>query len=766
MVRNVYTTLLLIFAAVILICSYIIGKRDKNPLTEAIRYIMIAAPCTMAIYAGALLMEEKTAAELMYAAYYIISDVLLIRMLIYALKYTRVYDIKPFQKNALYLITVADGLLMLLNVFADSVFIFRCELMRDGSGTMFYGIAERGGLYNFHRLVIYLLVVLIVLPLVVKILRSPVMYRKKYWLTLLSLIIIIGANVLYLAMNLAIDFSVLTYGIMAVAIYYFNVIYVPQGLVEGLLSSSIKNMDDSVMCFDIEGNCIYANSVAYAFFRTEDTRPLTEYYKAWMNGRELSETADSEWKETHEVNLVKRYYAAQFKRLCDMNGSCVGCFFKIHDETEDVKKLEAERFRATHDRLTRIYNREHFYDMVSEEVQKAEAGTYCMVCSDIKDFKLINDIFGINTGDEILLNIANTLKKFAGPGSVYGRLSGDRFAICMPKARFNKEFISNEMRRIGRISDTTSYRVHIHVGVYDIVDKNIEASVMCDRAFMAIKTIKSSFNDMIAYYDDELRESSISEQKVTGEFGTALREGQFCFYLQPQVSVTGRVLGGEALVRWIHPERGLIPPGEFMDILERTGLICRLDLNIWELACKKLREWKEMGRANYHISVNISPKDFYFTDIYKVFTGLVEKYEINPRNLRLEITETAIMSDFKKQLVLIQRLQEYGFRVEMDDFGSGYSSLNMLKDMTVDTLKVDMEFLCKTENVERSRTILKMVIALSKQLGMEVITEGVETKEHVDFLTDIGCDIFQGYYFARPMQVKEFEERYFRRGIS
>lgn len=138
----------------------------------------------------------------------------------------------------------------------------------------------------------------------------------------------------------------------------------------------------------------------------------------------------------------------------------------------------------------------------------------------------------------------------------------------------------------------------------------------------------------------------------------------------------------------------------------------------------------------------------------------MEKYDINPQNLRLEITETAIMSEFKKQLVLIQRLREYGFCVEMDDFGSGYSSLNMLKNMTVDTLKIDMEFLRRTENPERTRTILKMIVSLSKQLGMEVVTEGVETREQVDFLTEIGTDIFQGYYFAKPMPVDEFEERY------
>ena len=760
--RNIYTTLLLIFAVAIFICSCVIGKRDKRPLTKAIRYIMIAAPCTMAIYAAALIVPTQFLAELMYAIYYTVSDVLLICMLLYALKYTNVYEIRAVQKAALYLVVAVDGLLMLLNVFTEKVFIFQCGLMED-AGTFFYGIAERGGLYNFHRFIIYGMVVLIVLPLVVKIVKSPAMYREKFWLTLISLMIIIAANVCYLVMGLEIDFSVLTYGIMALAIYYFNVIYVPQGLVEGLLSSSIKNMDDSVVCFDIEGNCVYANSVAYGFFKAESTEPFEDYYREWMNGRQLSEAEDSDWKETREVNSAKRYYDVSFKRLCDRNNNYVGCFFKMHDETAEVEKLATERFRATHDRLTGIYNREHFYDVVRDVVREAEPGTYCMVCSDIKNFKLVNDIFGINVGDEVLLNIADALKRLARPGSVYGRLSGDRFAICMPKERFDPDVFSNEIRRIGEKSGTATYRICVHLGVYDIVDRDIAVSVMCDRAYMAIKTIKASLADVIAHYDEGIRESSVSEQKVSGAFGNALEEGQFCFYLQPQISVRGEILGGEALVRWIHPERGMISPGEFIGILENTGLICKLDMYIWELACKKLREWKDKGLTDYHISVNISPKDFYFADIYKVFTGLAEKYEIRPHNLRLEITESAIMNDFEKQLVLIQRLQEYGFMVEMDDFGSGYSSLNMLKDMPVDTLKVDMGFLRQTNHEERSRTILKMIISLSKQLGMEVVTEGVETREQVDFLTEIGCDIFQGYYFAKPMPVNEFERKYFER---
>ena len=223
---------------------------------------------------------------------------------------------------------------------------------------------------------------------------------------------------------------------------------------------------------------------------------------------------------------------------------------------------------------------------------------------------------------------------------------------------------------------------------------------------------------------------------------------------------TKQLVGGEALVRWIHPKKGAIAPGEFVPVFERNGLISDVDKYIWETACKQLRKWKNEGREDLYISVNISPRDFYFLNIFQVFTDLVKKYDIDPQNIKLEITETAIVMDFKRQLELISRLRRNGFVVEMDDFGSGYSSLNMLKDIHVDVLKIDMAFLKKAEDEERSKKILQMVIGLSKQLEMPVITEGVETKEQVKFLTEMGCDMFQGYYFAKPMSVLDFEKQY------
>ncbi|MGN0435273.1 MAG: EAL domain-containing protein, partial [Wujia sp.] len=263
-----------------------------------------------------------------------------------------------------------------------------------------------------------------------------------------------------------------------------------------------------------------------------------------------------------------------------------------------------------------------------------------------------------------------------------------------------------------------------------------------------------------SYYDENLMNKVIHDKFLINEFESALNENQFVMYLQPQVNTGGHVLGAEALVRWMHPEKGMISPGDFIPLFEESGLIYKLDMCIWEQAAAKLNEWKKNGREDLYISVNISTKDFYYLDLYKIFTGLVQRYDISAGNLKLEITETALMQDMDKQLELLTRLQDYGFHVEIDDFGSGYSSLNMLKNIRADVLKIDMGFLREIKDHDRTKVILGMVVDLAKRLKMTVITEGVENREQVDYLTQVGCDMFQGFYFAKPIAVEVFETKY------
>lgn len=757
MIRNIYAGTLIAIIAVIVFCCIVIVRKDRSALGKCVRNLMITACVTIAAYTLAILVTNQQAAAAAFGLYYIASDIMLICMVIYSRQFIGLTRKGKPAVIAMLAITAADAVLMIMNVFLGNV--FTCDADNDATGTMFYSVTDRGMLFNLHRFFVLFLVAVILILLGWKMFASAKTYRYKYIAVFSTVVIIIAVNLISVQTHFALDFSLAFYGLTALTIFYFRLYYVPRELIQGIQLYVMKNMDDGVLCMDEDGNAVYANDKARSLYKVEPNGKLTvinAFFEDWLDGRKVEDIGEISWKE----HIDGRFYETQFKPLYDNRHILIGCFFIQHDETEQLAQIKAERYRATHDRLTGLYNKEHFYERVSRLLSDKEDNTYCMVCSDIKDFKLLNDIFGVETGDMVLTHFADMIRENVHNNSVYGRLSGDKFALCMPAALFSEELFKQHIEAVSHMVGS-AYSLNLQIGVYFIPDNSIEPSIMCDRAVMAIKSIKSSYTESIGYYDDSLRDRIIAEQQLTGVFATALEEQQFTIFIQPQVASDGRkVLGGEALVRWNHPERGLVPPMEFIPIFERTGLICELDMYIWELACRKLAEWKKEGRTNYHISVNISPKDFYFTDIYETFTGLIERYEISPENLRLEITETAMMSDFQSQLSLIERLREYGFKIEMDDFGSGYSSLNMLKDIAVDTLKIDMGFLRQTENNERSRAILRAIIMLSKQLGIEVITEGVETLEQVEFLTEFGSDVFQGYYFARPMPVEEFENKY------
>lgn len=320
------------------------------------------------------------------------------------------------------------------------------------------------------------------------------------------------------------------------------------------------------------------------------------------------------------------------------------------------------------------------------------------------------------------------MKEYASDDIIAARINSDRFAMLIPKKSFSVDMILSIIHRMQDYFKDSSFHLHIFTGVYDINDLEEPVSIMCDKANLASETIKNEYKSNIAYYTERLFESSIEERRIIGEFERAISNNEFEMYLQPQVDSSGNLYGAEALVRWQHPERGLLSPAIFIDVLEKTGFIYKLDRYMWDKAAKKLGEWKKEGKDQYHISVNISTKDFYLVDVYETFVGLVDKYDIDPVNLNIEITETTLMSDFDKNMGIIRLLQNYGFNIEIDDFGSGYSSLNMLKDISADVLKIDMGFLRASENEAKGLDILESIITLAGKLGMKVITEGVETK--------------------------------------
>lgn len=413
------------------------------------------------------------------------------------------------------------------------------------------------------------------------------------------------------------------------------------------------------------------------------------------------------------------------------------------------------------DELTGFATKELFYENVKNAVLANPLERHCIVYFDIDNFKIFNDLFGYENGDRLLKESAHLIKELNGNKNLCSRITSDWFAFYIPERKFSETALTDISDSLNKIFKESLMPIVIHFGVYSFNSLDEKVSILAGRAKRALKSIKGLPSKLVAYYDNKFMETERQEQHVARVFDTALKNGEFRIFLQPQVSAKKGLQGAEVLARWITPQGELISPDKFIGTLEKTGLISKLDNNIWEQAAALLKYWEGTEKENLYLSVNISVKDFNNLDVYQVLTDIVKKYNIPPKKLRLEITESVLMNDVKKVLEVIKKLRKAGFYIEIDDFGKGYSSLSMLKDIEVDLLKIDMDFLRKTENELKSSIILESIISMTRKLGLEVLTEGVETEAQIDFLKMVGCDLFQGYYYAKPMAVADFSRKFF-----
>lgn len=758
----------LIYTGAFLITSFSLAyvlfqsKKNKREIAPLIRNIMYVGLISVLSNLVLMLSVNERICEVAYSVFFSSVTWLLFFIWLFVLDFAGYRRPKSVGLGLAIALAAADSLSMFLNFFFQHA--YTCYAVASNRDEIYYRIHALVG-YQLHLAVCYFLAAVILVLLVIKSIRTEAMYRGKYLVILGMIFMVLLWDADYVLAGALVDTSIIGYAFGALAIYYYACVFVPGELLKQTLFQVVKDMKDSIIIFDADNKLMHVNESGkklLEFCDREAQRPDSrqENTQDWLRKHPLKnlQAFESSWDlgEGEQERHIKVF----FHRMEDGEKHYLGCFFIFQDHTEEVNSLRKERYAATHDPLTGIYNRAYFEEQCKRQLEREPEERWLMLCADIRRFKLVNDIFGVETGDRLLKRIAQGLRENALPGEIYGRLQNDCFAFLVRKKDYEERRIMAMTEEMMYIDQDVSYPVRMSIGAYEILEPEISISAMCDRAFIAMGTIKEAFDTQIAYYDAELRASVLHEQELITQLDEALTSGQFAIYLQPQTDLNGNVLGAEALVRWMHPKEGLLLPGKFVELLERNGTISRLDCHVWELACRQLRAWKEQGREQMYISVNISPKDFYFLDIYRTFTGLVEYYGIDPSKLKLEITETAVMQDLKKQLHLITKLRQYGFVVEMDDFGSGYSSLNMLKDIQVDLLKLDMAFLGNTEDEARAKKIIRMIVELSDQLGIQVLTEGVETREQVEFLKSIGCTLFQGYYFAKPMPVKEFEDRY------
>lgn len=414
--------------------------------------------------------------------------------------------------------------------------------------------------------------------------------------------------------------------------------------------------------------------------------------------------------------------------------------------------------KSQRDELTGLYNKQFFGQKVQELLQNNPDKKYDLLSFGIERFKLVNDTYGMQCGDKVLAYVGNEIGEFCMETGICARFSADLYYGIVPhREEYNNQVFQKLFDKINEFP--IDMEIKVHCGIYKIHDITVEVSAMCDRAQLAADRSKGKYDEYFYIYDESIRDKLLQEQFVTSHMQQAIENKEFLVYYQPKYDAnTELVAGAEALVRWNQPTKGFLPPDSFIPIFEKNGFITQLDQYVWETACSDIHTWMEKGFPPVAVSVNVSRADIYNPKFIDIMLGLIAKYQIPMKYLHLEITESAYTENPKQIISVVGQLRNLGFIVEMDDFGSGYSSLNMLADMPVDVLKLDMGFIQSETRHTSGKGILSFAISLAKWLDLAVVAEGVETKEQIIALRTMECNYIQGYYYSKPLKKEEFEK--------
>ncbi|AXU80485.1 TPA: EAL domain-containing protein [Clostridioides difficile] len=430
-------------------------------------------------------------------------------------------------------------------------------------------------------------------------------------------------------------------------------------------------------------------------------------------------------------------------------------FYIIYIKKSNEKEILS---LAYEDKVTYIGNQNKFYRECSKYLLDKPSLNYIIVYFDINNFKMINDTFGYEFGDNLLITIAKALKEELTEGEVYARLSSDYFAIfCDYKNGRNKIIRKLDNIRSNIESNLSIvFEISLCVGIYFVEEGEVDIQKAVNKANMA-RSVAKGKNINYAIYNEDVRNKLSEESMILDDIKIALVKNQFEVYYQPKFSlVTGEMIGSEALIRWNHPEHGFISPAVFIPIAEKSKLILKIGRFVFERVCNDLSEWKKQGKKIVPVSVNLSRVELYQPDIVKFINKTIQMYNLSSDFIEIEITETVAINELNILKNVLNELRKHGFSISMDDFGTGYSSISCLRDMPIDILKLDKSFLGGIEHDERSRNIAKSIVSLAKSLDLVVIIEGVESKEQAELMKQFGCDLVQGFYFARPMPAKNF----------
>ena len=413
---------------------------------------------------------------------------------------------------------------------------------------------------------------------------------------------------------------------------------------------------------------------------------------------------------------------------------------------------------AEHDKLTMLYNRNFFFEYANRLYQYHPEMHLDAVVLNIEQFHSINAVNGREFGDDVLRLLGNEIRAFlAETEGIASRFEADRFDIYCAHRDDYREVLDRFQSKVSSLSPNVNVRLRMGVKPWR---EGVEPIVLFDRARTACNMVRGNYAEPLMVYDEDMRMREMFNQRLLNDLRNARHERQLVVYYQPKYDVQcdpPKLRSAEALIRWQHPDLGMISPGDFIPLLEGNGLVSVVDAFVWKEAAKQIVRWRNRFGVTLPVSVNLSRADIFDPTLVDRLVHLIEDNGLSYSDIKLEVTESAYTDNAKELLDTIRRLRSLGFEIEMDDFGSGYSSLNMLSDMPIDVLKMDMAFVRNIEVSETDLRLVKLILDIAKYLDLRVVAEGVETEGQLGLLKDAGCDLVQGYYFSRPLPPDDFE---------
>ncbi|MBQ2596316.1 MAG: EAL domain-containing protein, partial [Oscillospiraceae bacterium] len=415
------------------------------------------------------------------------------------------------------------------------------------------------------------------------------------------------------------------------------------------------------------------------------------------------------------------------------------------------------------DALTGLYNRDYFFEYANRMFREHPEMPMDAVVVNIEQFHSVNELNGRDFGDEVLRVLGKEILAVAREnGGIGGRFGADRFDIYCRRLE-NYRGVYKRLQQV--LTDLApNANIRIRMGVMPWQEK-VEPVQLFDRARIACGMARGHYKDRLVVFDDQVREREIYEQRLLNDLSRALDEYQFEVYYQPKFDIQAeppRLASAEALVRWRHPELGMIPPDEFIPLFEKNGQISLVDRYVWSEAARQVVRWREQYGITIPVSVNLSRVDVFDPKLEKTLDEILQVNQLDHDSLKLEVTESAYTENADQVIRVVESLRKKGYIVEMDDFGTGYSSLNMLSAMPIDVLKMDRAFVRNIEHSEKDIQLVALILDIARNLKVPVIAEGVETGKQVELLKELGCGLVQGYFFSRPLHASEFEAKYVR----